>query len=344
MKDEVASKAKNELHDSAEHPAAAEYPVDSTPTESENQFIAVRHAGDLRRDIQRRLNENGIQFVNERTDGHENVLKTSDVGESMPINPEKSSFVSSFKHDSEGTESSSDSTENEDGDPCERQSARSKQSADEFIQNLDRNRLNLEGSKPFAKYSMTNPRPGSFAPEDGEPFPDIPEIPSVVSGCDGSGVSPPPPPAPAPVPDPPAASIGTKILYTSAARWSLPLHFDEVLREGWLRKAGGSWPLGGGQRWFTARPGTLVYVRWPGDRRPPRPVPLAPAARIGIADPARAGGAFTIEIEYAGRTHRLTHADRHEAFEWMRAIAQAAAAAGPAAAGPAAARRADAAP
>ncbi len=189
---------------------------------------------------------------------------------------------------------------------------------------------------PPTKYS-SNPHNcnnlNSCTLDDDEPFPDIPEIPSVMcDGDDRSDETHPPSTAPAPQLERSAAAIGCKTLYASAARWSLPLRFDDVLREGWLRKAGGSWPLGGGQRWFTARPGALVYVRWPGDRRPPRPIPLAPAARIGIADSARAGGAYTIEIEHAGHTHRLIHNDRHEAFEWMRVIAQAAGTAGPPAA------------
>ena len=118
------------------------------------------------------------------------------------------------------------------------------------------------------------------------------------------------------------AAIGSNTLYVSAASWSLPLRFDDVLREGWLCKVGGLWPLSGGQRWFTARVGELAYVRWPGDRRPPRNIPLTPSSRIVVSESAKGG--FAIVVTTTGRDYRLSHRDRHEAFEWTSAISRAA--------------------
>ena len=117
--------------------------------------------------------------------------------------------------------------------------------------------------------------------------------------------------------------LGSGTLYASTASWSLPLHFEDILREGWLHKVGGLWPGSGGQRWFTASVGKLIYVRWPGDRRQPRTIPLGPLTRITLAEAGARGFAILISSN-SSRDHRLEHANRHDAFEWMRAISLAA--------------------
>jgi hypothetical protein len=119
-----------------------------------------------------------------------------------------------------------------------------------------------------------------------------------------------------------ATPLDPSTLFASSASWSLPLQFENILREGWLHKVGGLWPASGGRRWFTARLGSLVYVRWPGDRRKPRSIPLGPVARITMSEAV--AGRFAIVVSAAGREHRLEHSDRQEAFDWMRAISRAA--------------------